>query len=92
MSSITPHELNRARGQILGSATLALESMDSRMNRLARADFLGEYRDLDETERLLNLVTVESVGALATELAAGPIVVSAVGAVSDAQISSYISA
>lgn len=92
MSSITPHELNRARGQILGSATLALESMDARMNRLARAEFLGEYRDLDETERLLNLVTVESVGSLATELAAGPFVISAVGAVSDAQISSYISA
>lgn len=79
MTTITPHELNRARGQILGSATLALESMDSRMNRLARAEFLGEYRDLDETERLLGLVTVDTVGALAAELAAGPFVVSAVG-------------
>jgi predicted Zn-dependent peptidase len=92
MSTITPHELNRVRGQILGSATLALESMDSRMNRLARAEFLGEYRDLDETERLLDLVTVESVGALATELSAGPLVISAVGAVSAEQVAGYASA
>jgi hypothetical protein len=66
--------------------------MDSRMNRLARAEFLGEYRDLDETERLLDLVTVESVGALATELAAGPLVISAVGDVTDAQVAGYASA
>ncbi|MFM6971667.1 MAG: M16 family metallopeptidase [Rhodoluna sp.] len=81
MTTITEHELNRARGQILGSATLALESMDARMNRLARAEFLGEYRDLDETERLLSIVTVDSVGALAAELSAGPPVVAAVGAI-----------
>lgn len=81
MTSITEHELNRARGQILGSATLALESMDARMNRLARAEFLGEYRDLDETERLLSLVTVASVGELAAELASRPQVIAAVGAI-----------
>lgn len=86
MESITEHELNRARGQILGSATLALESMDSRMNRLARAEFLGEYRDLDETERLLSLVTVDTVGALARDLAAGPTVISAVGSVTAADL------
>ena len=88
MTDITEHELNRARGQILGSATLALESMDARMNRLARAEFLGEFRDLDETERLLGLVTVDTVGALAAELAAGPFVLSAVGDVSADQLSS----
>jgi predicted Zn-dependent peptidase len=82
MSTITEHELNRARGQILGSATLGLESMDARMNRLARAEFLGEYRDLDEVERLLSTVTVRSVGALAEHIGAGETVVSAVGAVS----------
>jgi len=84
MSTITEHELNRARGQILGSATLGLESMDARMNRLARAEFLGEYRDLDEVERLLATVTVGSVGALAEHIAAGDTVISAVGAVTAA--------
>jgi len=82
MSTITEHELNRARGQILGSATLGLESMDARMNRLARAEFLGDYRDLDEVERLLAAVTVGSVGALAEQIAAQDTVISAVGAVS----------
>ena len=82
MSTITEHELNRARGQILGSATLGLESMDARMNRLARAEFLGDYRDLDEVERLLATVTVGSVGALAEQIAAQDTVISAVGAVS----------
>lgn len=89
MSTITPHELARARGQILGSSTLALESMDARMNRLARAEFLGEYRDLDETERLLNNVTIESVGELARELAAGPLVVSAVGDITPEDLRSF---
>jgi predicted Zn-dependent peptidase len=81
MSTITDAELARAKGQILGSSTLALESMDARMNRLARAEFLGEYRDLDEVERLLATVSREAVAALAGELAAQPISVSAVGAV-----------
>jgi hypothetical protein len=62
------------------------------MNRLARAEFIGEYRDLDETERLLSLVTVDSVGALATELAAGPLVVSAVGDVTESQIAGFVTA
>ena len=87
MTSITEHELHRARGQILGSSTLGLESMDARMNRLARAEFLGEYRDLDETERLLQLVTVDTVGALAADLVAGPLVISAVGDVTAAELS-----
>lgn len=81
MASITDGELTRAKGQILGSSTLALESMDARMNRLARAEFLGEYRDLDEVERLLATVSRDAVAALAAELAAQPISVSAVGAV-----------
>ena len=76
---ITEVELNRARGQILGGSTLSLESSDSRMNRLGRAEFMGVYRDLDETERLLNLVTVDSVREVAANLAGNTITVSAVG-------------
>ncbi len=81
---ITEVELRRARGQILGGSTLALESTDSRMNRLGRAEFMGVYRDLDETERLLNLVTPDTVRAVAAELAEQPYTVSAVGDVTDA--------
>ncbi len=79
MTSVTDAELNRARGQILGSSTLSLESTDSRMNRLARAEFSGEYRDLDEVERMLDAVTADSVSELADTLIARPMSIAAVG-------------
>lgn len=87
MTTITDAELTRARGQILGSSTLSLESMDARMNRLARSEFLGEYRDLDEMERLLGLVSRDSVTSLAGWLASRPRSVAAVGAVTPATFS-----
>jgi hypothetical protein len=73
MSIITEHELNRARGQILGSATLGLESMDARMNRLARAEFLGDYRDLDEVERLTENILVLVRGRIVAVGSAGEV-------------------
>ena len=79
MTAVTEAELTRARGQILGSSTLSLESTDSRMNRLARAEFTGEYRDLDEVERMLDAVTQETVTELARNLVTQPLSVSAVG-------------
>lgn len=79
MTAVTEAELTRARGQILGSSTLSLESTDSRMNRLARAEFTGEYRDLDEVERMLDAVTQETVTELARTLSEQPLNVSAVG-------------
>lgn len=79
MTSVTDAELNRARGQILGSSTLSLESTDSRMNRLARAEFSGEYRDLDEVERMLAAVTADTVAELAHNLIARPMSIAAVG-------------
>ena len=79
MTTVTETELTRARGQILGSSTLSLESTDSRMNRLARSEFLGEYRDLDEAERLLGSVTQESVAEMARTLIARPLSIAAVG-------------
>ena len=79
MTAVTEAELTRARGQILGSSTLSLESTDSRMNRLARAEFTGEYRDLDEVERMLGAVTQETVTELARNLVTQPLSVSAVG-------------
>ena len=79
MTTVTEAELTRARGQILGSSTLSLESTDSRMNRLARSEFLGEYRDLDAAERLLGSVTQESVAEMARTLIARPLSIAAVG-------------
>jgi hypothetical protein len=51
------------------------------MSRLGRAEItLGEFVDLDEALRRLALVTREDVQALAADLAASPLSISAVGA------------
>ncbi len=79
---ITDEELTRARGQLGGAAALALEDSDTRMTRLGRAELtMGEFLDLDETLRRLDLVTADDVRELAAELASRPLSIAAVGAV-----------
>jgi predicted Zn-dependent peptidase len=81
---ITDDELARAVGQLRGASALALEDSDTRMSRLGKAELvLGEFADLDETERRLALVNREAVQALAQEIAERPVSVAAVGAVSE---------
>jgi len=81
---VSDEELRRAVGQVSGAAALALEDSDSRMSRLGRAEItLGEFIDLDESLRRLELVTTEDVRELAGELAAGPVSIVAVGNVDD---------
>lgn len=82
---ITPEELTRARGQLGGASALALEDSDTRMTRLGRSEITtGEFADLDETLRRLDAVTADDVRELASELAAGPLAVAAVGPVDPA--------
>lgn len=77
---VTHEEMNRARGQLTGASALALEDSDTRMSRLGRAEItLGEFSDFDEAIRKLKLVTAEDVQALASELSARPLSLSAVG-------------
>jgi predicted Zn-dependent peptidase len=79
---ITESEHRRAVGQLSGASALALEDSDSRMSRLGRAELsLGEFVDLDESLRRLALVTRDDVRELASELAAGPLSLAAVGPV-----------
>jgi predicted Zn-dependent peptidase len=79
---ITAEELRRAHGQLSGSAALALEDSDTRMSRLGRAEITqGEFVDLDEALRRLDRVTPSDVQALAREIVARPISISAVGAI-----------
>ncbi|MEO7146744.1 MAG: pitrilysin family protein [Terrimesophilobacter sp.] len=81
-SGITVDELDRAKGQLSGASALALEDSDTRMSRLGRSELtLGEYNDLDEALRLLDLVTRKSVQDLAGELTARQRSISVVGAV-----------
>jgi predicted Zn-dependent peptidase len=81
---ITADELRRVRGQLGGASALALEDSDTRMSRLGRAELtLGEFVDLDEALRRLDLVTLDDVTELARELAAGPLTITAVGTIDD---------
>jgi predicted Zn-dependent peptidase len=78
---ISDDELTRARGQLSGSAALALEDSDTRMSRLGRSELTtGEFTDLDEALRRLDEVTPADVRALAAELASRSLSVAAVGA------------
>ncbi|MGO4692295.1 M16 family metallopeptidase [Glaciibacter sp. 2TAF33] len=78
---VTDDEMKRASGQLSGASALALEDSDTRMSRLGRSELtLGEFADLDEALRRLSEVTVDDVQELAQELVAGPLSISAVGA------------
>ncbi|NYF10472.1 putative Zn-dependent peptidase [Leifsonia sp. AK011] len=79
---VSTDELRRAVGQLAGGSALSLEDSDTRMSRLARSELtLGEFADLDESLRRLDLVTVDDVRELAELLAARPLSVAAVGSV-----------
>ncbi|HSP51268.1 MAG TPA: pitrilysin family protein [Cryobacterium sp.] len=81
---VTADEMKRAGGQLSGASALALEDSDTRMSRLGRSEItLGEFIDLDEALRRLAFVTKDDVQNLAAELAAGPLSISAVGALDD---------
>ncbi|MGD8167105.1 M16 family metallopeptidase [Herbiconiux sp. P16] len=81
---ITADELDRAHGQLSGSAALALEDSDTRMSRLGRSELtMGEFVDLDESVRRLMAVTCDDVQELAQELAAHPVSIAAVGPIDD---------
>ncbi|MCR8671346.1 pitrilysin family protein [Agrococcus sp. HG114] len=81
---VTEEELRRAKGQLAGGSALALEDTDTRMSRLGRAELtLGEFLDIDATLERIGAVTDAEVRSLATELAAGPRSIAAVGKVPD---------
>lgn len=78
---ITTTELERAKGQLSGSAALSLEDSDTRMSRLGRSEITtGEFADLDEGLRRLDAVTGDDVRQLAADLHSRPLSIAAVGA------------
>jgi predicted Zn-dependent peptidase len=88
---ITADELDRAHGQLSGSAALALEDSDTRMSRLGRSELtLGEFVDLDESVRRLMDVTRDDVQQLARELVAQPVSIAAVGPVDEDSFRSVV--
>jgi predicted Zn-dependent peptidase len=81
---VTTEELGRAVGQLGGASALALEDSDTRMSRLGRSEItMGEFVDLDEALRRLELVTAEGIRELAGELASRPLSIAAVGTVDE---------
>jgi len=81
---VTAEELGRAVGQLGGASALALEDSDTRMSRLGRSEItMGEFVDLDESLRRLELVTAEGIRELAGELASRPLSIAAVGTVDE---------
>ncbi len=59
---ITKTELNRAKEQIKSSTIMALESMSTRMQSLAKSEFcLGVYEDIERTNAEIDAITMDSV-------------------------------
>jgi predicted Zn-dependent peptidase len=82
---VTDEELRRAKGQLGGASALALEDSDTRMTRLGRSELTtGEFTDLDEALRRVELVTADGVRDLASRLIARPLSIAAVGAIDEA--------
>ena len=82
---VTDEELSRAVGQLGGASALALEDSDTRMSRLGRSEItMGEFVDLDETLRRIELVTPGGIRELAEDLVSRPLSIAAVGTVDEA--------
>jgi len=82
---VTAEEMSRAVGQLGGASALALEDSDTRMSRLGRSEItMGEFVDLDEALRRLELVSADDIRELAEELVSRPLSIAAVGTVDEA--------
>lgn len=82
--SLTEEDITTAKSQIKGSIILAMESTDSRMNRLAKGEYyFGRYISLDEIINSIESVTRQELVSLAEEMINnGRLTIVAVGPVS----------
>lgn len=79
-SGVTAEELADAQSAGAGAGALALESMNTRMHRLARAELvLGEYIDLDASITRMHETTLEDILALSQEIMTRDITVETIG-------------
>lgn len=80
-ASITDEDIRTAKNQIKGNIILAMESTDSRMNRLAKGEyFFGRYISLDEIIGSLEAVTADELSEVAEEMInSGPMTIVALG-------------
>lgn len=79
-AGVTAEELADAQGAGSGAGALALESMNVRMHRLARAELvLGEYIDLDASIEQMRSTTLEDIHTLAQEIMTREMTVETIG-------------
>ncbi|HXA32416.1 MAG TPA: pitrilysin family protein [Acidimicrobiales bacterium] len=79
-AGITERELAIARGNLRAETLLASEDSGARMSRIGASLLLhGEILEVDEILSRLEAVTIDEVGAVAAEVAAGPRSLSVVG-------------
>lgn len=68
-ASMTEEDIRTAKNQIKGNMILALESSETRMNRLAKGEFyFGRHIPLDEIVQALESVTAEDLSRTADQM------------------------
>jgi len=69
---VSEHELAGAKGYLVGSLALSLESSSSRMNRMGRAELtMGEIPSLDWVVEQVDAVTPDDVGRVIDRVLGG---------------------
>jgi predicted Zn-dependent peptidase len=88
---VTAAELARAKGQLAGSAALALEDTDTRMSRLGRSEIgSGEFIDYEASMGMLNAVTIDQITALAADIGARDVSVVVVGKAKEKDLNNIV--
>lgn len=88
---ITETELTRAKGQLAGSAALALEDTDTRMSRLGRSEIgTGEFIDYELSMEMLDVVTASDVARIAADIAQGDASMVVVGGGSESDLARVV--
>lgn len=86
-------ELARAKGQLVGSSTLALDDVLSRMTRLGRSELgAAGFVPLDAAVAAVETVSAEDVATLAAEIASGSLAIAAVGPLGDEAVARIVTA
>ena len=79
-SGVTTEELSRAKGQLAGSLSLALEDSESRMSRIGKNLLVRtDFRTVDHEMDAIRGVTAEQVAGLAAALLRRPLTAAVVG-------------
>lgn len=77
---VSDREIEKAKNQVVGSLLLSLESISSRMTRIAKNELLlGRQVELDETIRRVEGVTHGDIATVADEVLAQPFACAALG-------------